>query len=344
MSIAEIIENTANSKGHLLTITENGHIGHTAHDNKQKNLLSGSRFSDIYIGDLCLPLRTLRPDTKVSYASQLIRSDPTLPGFCIVEENVLIGVTTRNQMTAKLSSQYGYSLYCNRGIENLMCRDFLCVDFQTPIDIVTKIAMLRDPEKIYDFITITRDGKYTGIVTVKDLLEKSMQIEIAASGHLKQCTELPAGPRAAKQVESCSYSQDKSCLLDFDIENFKSYNDVYGYDKGDIVMQSLSAILAKNIPEDFFVGHIGEEDYISVTSPDHADKMCRCIIEEFNKLVPVFYTDEDFIRGYIISKNNHDFEEIYPLMSLTIASEVNTSAAGVIEMPENPGKIQSICK
>lgn len=311
------------------------------------------RLADVYIGNFCVPQRTLDIGTKVSDASQMIRSDPTLPGFCIVEGNTLVGVTTRNQMTAKLSSQYGYSLYCNRGIDTIMCRSFLCVDFQTPIDIVVRIAMQRDPEKIYDFITVTRDGKYNGIVTVKDLLEKSIQIEVVHTSHFSSSTDSlpgssfhsPSGSPFEKSHDTSSHaSSGVRSALDFDIDNFKPYNDVYGFEKGDIVMQSLSQILAANIPKNYFVGHVGEEDYISVNSLENAEVICRRVIDEFDRMLPTFYSKDDIARGYIVSKNDLGIEEIYPLMSLTIANDTTANPQNTHEMTDSTSKIKSIFK
>ena len=312
--------------------------------NAKKSHLFDTRISDVYIGNICKPLITLDPAIKISQANQMIRSDPTLPGFCVIENGKLLGVATRNQMNAKLSSQYGYSLYCNKGIGSIMCRDFLCVDFKTPIDLVVKIAMQRDPEKLYDFITITKDGIYNGIATVKDLLEKTMQIEVVNAKHLNPLSGLPGNLLIEKQLEECRNSPDRSCILYFDIDNFKAYNDVYGFEKGDLVLKNLTRILVGNIPADYFVGHIGGDDFISVVPPELADTVCRHVIEEFDMLAQNFHTETDFNRGYIISKNRRGIEEIYPLMSITIAGITNTNFQNIYDMSENASKIKSICK
>ena len=306
-------------------------------DNSFSNT-SDRKISDLYIGNLCTLLGTVTAQTRVSAVSQMIRSNPSIPGFCIIENDMLVGVATKNQMNAKLSSQYGYNLYCNKGIETIMSKDFLCVDFFTTIDIVVKIAMQRDPDRIYDFITVTKDGKYSGIVTVKDLLEKSIQMEIVHTKHASPIKALAGIPCVQKQAAAVS-AADRSCILDFDIDNFKSYNDVYGSDRGDMVMQSLMQILKNNIPDDCFVGHQGEDDLITVASSADADIICRRVIEEFERLAPGFYSESDLSRGYIVSRNCYGIEEVYPLMSIIIAgmpdaNEAHASeAAGFASVP-----------
>ena len=84
-----------------------------------------------------------------------------------------------------------------------MDTNFLQVDVNTPIHMVAKLAMMRDSEHLYDFITITKDGQYYGIVTVKELLEKTMEIEINFAKHMNPLTELPGNVLIEQQLQHC---------------------------------------------------------------------------------------------------------------------------------------------
>jgi GGDEF domain-containing protein len=210
----------------------------------------------------------------------------TLPGFCITENDNLVGVITRHDLHLKLSGPYGYSLYANKHIKNIMSREFMCVDFKTPIDVVSKIAMQREQDKLYDFITITKDGKYYGIVTVKDLLEKTIQMEVLNAKHLNPLSELPGNLLIEQYLEHCITSKNDFCVLYFDIDNFKAYNDVYGFEKGDIVIKRMTELLKKIIPRDEFIGHIGGDDFIAVLFINKdIENLCKNIISEFDKVI-----------------------------------------------------------
>lgn len=286
---------------------------------------SGMKISDLYIGNISSGIKTLNPDTNISLASQMIRTDPMLPGFCIIDNGELLGVVTKNQLHAKLSSKYGYSLYSNKEIELIMCKDFLCVDFFTTIDVVVKIAMQRDPEKIYDFITVTKGKKYCGIVTVKDLLEKSILFGIVNTLQALPGPDHHAHQQTVRQLEITDGFTEKSLVLDFDIDNFNAYNEVYGSEKGDIVMERFMQILNRNIPQEFFIGQSGEDDFVAVAPLSDAEKICRKVVEQFEAMAPDFYAGTDLMRGYVLTKNNHGIEEVYPLMSLTIAGIPSSS-------------------
>jgi CBS domain-containing protein len=122
---------------------------------------------------------------------EIIKKDQTLPGFCITENNSVVGVITRNGLFKTVSRQYGYNLYSNKPISAVMSREFLGVDFRESVESVSKKAMQRDAEKIYDFITVTKDGEYYGIVTVKDLLENRYRSRLNNAKHINPLSELP---------------------------------------------------------------------------------------------------------------------------------------------------------
>jgi GGDEF domain-containing protein len=174
-------------------------------------------------------------------------------------------------------------------------------------------------------------------------------MEIVNAVHGNHAPSMPGRSSAAKLPQISASSSERSCVLDFDIDNFKSYNEVYGFDKGDAVMQCLNQILSRNIPREYIVGQDGEEDFIAVATPSDADIICRHVIEEFDRVSPGFYSESDWSRGYIVSRNRHGIEEIYPLMSITVAglsgttSENISKSDNVTGISDIPCKIKSIC-
>lgn len=141
-------------------------------ENSRKYQVSLNRLTDTSIEQIATPLRTIPSSMPISKVSNLMEGNDALPGFCIRDGNKLIGVITRNKLHLKFSGPYGYSLYNKKPIAAIMSRNFMKVDAKTAIDVVAKIAMKRDPLHLYDFITVTKDEQYFGVVTVKDLLEK----------------------------------------------------------------------------------------------------------------------------------------------------------------------------
>lgn len=109
-----------------------------------------------------------------------------------------------------------------------------------------------------------------------------------------------------------------ACVLYFDIDNFKPYNDKYGFNNGDKVLKRLSSIIRECVPEQSFVGHIGGDDFIAVCSCQQAASICQACLKAFGQAVPAFYSPEDAARGHMDGKNRAGEEERFPLMSLSI--------------------------
>jgi GGDEF domain-containing protein/CHASE3 domain sensor protein len=115
------------------------------------------------------------------------------------------------------------------------------------------------------------------------------------------------------------------CLMD--IDNFKAYNDHYGYAKGNDIIQATAAIISEAVAkygtEDDFIGHIGGDDYVLITTPDLYPRICQTVIDNFDKTIPDFYDEEDRERGHIVGENRQGQEVKFPIATLSIAVVTN---------------------
>ena len=115
------------------------------------------------------------------------------------------------------------------------------------------------------------------------------------------------------------------CLLD--IDNFKAYNDHYGYALGNDVIQATAGIIGEAVAKyghkDDFVGHIGGDDFVLITTPDLYPRICQAVIDSFDKTIPDFYDEQDRQRGHIVGENRQGQEVKFPLASLSIAVVTN---------------------
>jgi len=115
------------------------------------------------------------------------------------------------------------------------------------------------------------------------------------------------------------------CLLDLD--NFKAFNDRYGYAMGSEVIKATARIIEEVISnkgtEEDFIGHIGGDDFTVISSPDRFADICKAVIEAFDKAIPGFYDNEDRSRGYIIGKTRQGIVVNFPLMTISIAVVTN---------------------
>jgi diguanylate cyclase (GGDEF)-like protein len=111
------------------------------------------------------------------------------------------------------------------------------------------------------------------------------------------------------------------CQLD--LSHFKAFNDRYGYARGNEVIKAtaktVSEAVKANGEEGSFVGHIGGDDFVVITSPEKYEKICLSIIDAFDKMIPDLYDPEDRQRGCIQGETRQGEKVSFPIMTLAIA-------------------------
>jgi GGDEF domain-containing protein/CHASE3 domain sensor protein len=132
----------------------------------------------------------------------------------------------------------------------------------------------------------------------------------------------------------------------FDMDNFKSFNDKYGYHRGSEVIKMLAGIIGEIVQKrekDYdFVGHIGGDDFVVITSPEDYAAICSEIINRFDSRIPEFYDPEDRKRGYITGKTRQGEIARFPIISLSVV--VVTNRHRKIVSPVQVGEIAAELK
>lgn len=136
-------------------------------------------------------------------------------------------------------------------------------------------------------------------------------------------TRLPGNLVIERDIEARISSGEPFAHGFADLDHFKAYNDRYGYSKGSKVIAMTGEIIREVVQQygtaSDFIGHIGGDDYIFLTLPEHAETICEQIIERFDREIPAFYTDEDRQRGHFQARDRYGVERQFPLLSISIA-------------------------
>jgi len=200
-----------------------------------------------------------------------------------------------------------------------------------------------------------RQGVDDYLIKPPDPLDLRVRVEMALrrtqySFYTNSLTGLP-GSRMIEEVLKERLNKRINFSFGYiDIDNFKSFNDCYGYLQGDNVILQVAYILYTTIKEfggeDDFIGHIGGDDFVFITTPYREIEICKAFIREFDRLIPLHYLPQDRSRGYIISKDRTGKERKIPLMSVSIAV-VNTQDRefkSILEINEALKSIKSYLK
>ena len=140
-------------------------------------------------------------------------------------------------------------------------------------------------------------------------------------------TRLPGGIAIENVLKKRLESGRPVAFCMADLDNFKAFNDHYGYAKGSEVIKETAllieaAVRAKGSPDDF-VGHVGGDDFVFITTPELARRVCEEVIAGFDKRIPGFYDPEDRKRGSIPGKTRQGVEQQFPIMTVSMAVVTN---------------------
>ncbi|MGD9014745.1 MAG: response regulator [Candidatus Omnitrophota bacterium] len=142
-------------------------------------------------------------------------------------------------------------------------------------------------------------------------------------------TKLPGNVSILNELSHRLESKALFAVAYIDLDKFKSYNDKYGFEFGDEVIRETARILIKSTHQrgnpDDFIGHVGGDDFVVITTPDKVDNLCQQIISAFKEASPLFYNQEDRERGYIIAKSRKGEQEKISLLSISIGVVTNES-------------------
>lgn len=219
----------------------------------------------------------------------------------------------------------------------------------TPIIVVSSnterdhiVEVLKTDVEYYIKKPIEDEYFYYTIKNIVGLITKNRRIS--------PLTGLPGNVQIQAEMKKRLLNKETFAIIYFDLDNFKAYNDVYGFANGDEIIKFTARTISKHIHQiensDNFIGHIGGDDFIAIISKTDYDKVCQNIIAEFDKFAVDFYNKEDVDRGYVEVANRRGIIEQFPLTTISIAVlEVDTKIyKTTLEIGEVASQIKSKAK
>lgn len=140
-------------------------------------------------------------------------------------------------------------------------------------------------------------------------------------------TKLPGNTSIIGRIQELIDRQEDFALAYADLDYFKSFNDRYGFSRGDEVLMMTARIIVNTVravggPK-AFVGHVGGDDFVFILAVDRVEAACKDVVSSFDAIVPHFYDAADRARGYIQSIDREGNRRSFPLMALSIAVTFN---------------------
>ena len=191
----------------------------------------------------------------------------------------------------------------------------------TPVIVVSsndipehRIEILKEAIEYYIKKPVNENYLY---YTVKNIIRL-----LTINRRISPLTGLPGNVQIHAELKKRLANKEEFSVLYLDLDNFKAYNDVYGFLKGDEIIKFTSNVILecihRDVPEGSFVGHIGGDDFVAIIPTLKCEKICQDIIASFDSKVLQFYTPADIEKGYIEVANRKGIIEQFPLTSISI--------------------------
>lgn len=220
----------------------------------------------------------------------------------------------------------------------------------TPIIVISsnrekqhRIAILK--ECIEHYIKAPIDEEYL-YYTIKNVIRL-----LYINRRVSPLTGLPGNVQIQAEMKKRLLNKEDFVMLYLDLDNFKAYNDVYGFLNGDEIIKFTARTAVRNIESltsgDGFVGHIGGDDFVAIVSgEDDYEHICQNIIAEFDKEVLKFFNADDVERGYLEVANRKGVIEEFPLTSISIGVVVADKGRfhNVLEIGEVGAQVKHLAK
>jgi len=224
--------------------------------------------------------------------------------------NVPIGIISERTLKKYLYLPYGKELLANKSLTSGL-KEFInncpVSDINTKLEQVLEIFVGNESS---EGIIITKDLKYEGFMTAQSLLSTLNEKNLAFARDMNPLTKLPGNNLINDYINSnISIGGEYRYLVYFDFDNFKPFNDRFGFRQGDRAITLFSDLIRKELAaKGFFIGHVGGDDFFSGISMgmDSEGMVGECVSElqrKFSESVLSFYSSEEVMQGYYIAKD-----------------------------------------
>ncbi|TFE27793.1 GGDEF domain-containing protein [Cohnella luojiensis] len=271
------------------------------------------------LSELVVPVKLFSRETSVSEISRHFELHRESQGIVIADNERPIGLLMKEKLHQMLSGQFGLPLYWNRAVGKIMDTHPMIVDESTSVEQASHMAMAREPDKLYDAVIVTREGLVTGITSIRSILEWVTLTRMNDAQWANPLSGLPGNEPIRRELIRRLAEGRPFAVLYADLDHFKWYNDQYGFHKGDDVIrftgETLLATMRAQLKCDCFVGHIGGDDFIVLSSGTDPVELARDVIRRFEQGIEAYAGKS---AGPVLDRSGHPLEATGLSLSLSL--------------------------
>jgi diguanylate cyclase (GGDEF)-like protein len=264
---------------------------------------------------------TVNTATHNDALAGLFASDPKLHAVAVLDGTRPVGIINRSHFMNEFSKLYYREVWGKKPCmvhANLAPR---LVERNHNVDDLVGILTSDDQRYLSDGFIVTDNGRYAGIGTGEQLVRSVTETRIEAARHANPLTFLPGNIPISQHIERLLANGAKFVACYADLNNFKPFNDQYGYWRGDEMIRLLAKVAVAHCdPQRDFVGHVGGDDFVILYQSENWQAQCQHIIAEFAKLAVALFDETARQAGGIQAEDRYGVTRFFPFTTLSIGA------------------------
>ncbi len=280
------------------------------------------------VGEIVVPIPPVETETQNDVLAKLFVSHADFHAVAVVRDEKPIGLINRRKFMDQFAQQYYRELFGRKSCTTFMQLEPLIVDRRTPLESLQNILTGADQRYLHDGFIITDNGRYVGLGTGESLVRAVTELRIEAARYANPLTALPGNIPITEHLDRLLAGHKPFVVCYADLNNFKPFNDQYGYWRGDLVIRLVASILVKYAdPQVDFIGHVGGDDFIVVFQSDAWESRCLQIISDFNLGVRENFSKSDIEQNGFWGEDRKGGRCFFPMTSLSIGAVITKPGA-----------------
>ncbi|MEQ1668541.1 MAG: GGDEF domain-containing protein [Sulfuriferula sp.] len=261
---------------------------------------------------------TVTIQTVSEDAHSILLAHPDLDMLPVLDGKITVGTINRT-MVDKFSRQYVRELYARQSCVAFMDKAFIAVELDMPIVTLSQLVLAQGRKRFADGFVLTHAGDYVGVGSNFALMQEMTSLQIQEARYANPLTLLPGNVPINEQIGVLLANGERFYACYADLDNFKPFNDVFGYAHGDELIKLTACVLVAVADEDVdFVGHIGGDDFFVLFQSADWEARSRQILRDFDVAVA------NYVHQASLGEQNYSAEDrrgnrieyVFPTLSI----------------------------
>ena len=259
--------------------------------------------------------------TTINELALVFFDHPKLHAIAVVDGNRPVAIINRTHFMNEYSKLYFKELWGSKSCMRHANTQPRVIERQHSVDELVGILTSEDQRYLADGFIVTENGRYEGLGTSDQLVRSVTETRVEAARHANPLTFLPGNIPISQHIGRLLSSGVAFVACYADLNNFKPFNDQYGYWRGDEMIRLVAKLAQAHCdPRRDFVGHVGGDDFILLYQSEDWQAQCQQIIDEFAVQAVALFDASARDAGGIQAEDRFGVSRFFPLTTLSIGA------------------------